>query len=295
MPKIFSHHHGWNWFLFDVFVLWVQHPSTSQQFSGLWLVVGGWATFLFSGWHEAPHESYCSFTGQKRHWWRTCIHVNTAVSSFFYSTQLLIKTHFQPWSYCCYEPRWILVKIDPSRLLQMSNPHLPWQQFSITYLRPALTWTCIRFYEARRENVSSVEFAPRRNNDQRWSWHSGLTDFTKTTRQTLFPPAVYMPMWTVFQLADLSVILFSVIRHQFYAFQVPVTPFVFKHPQWFIRGTHSRFLHKVFILNHGGDQVTLALPDKRDAESLATKGLTRAVLVWSDAANTSCFPAPNPL
>ena len=81
-------------------ILWVQHPSSSQLFSGFCLVAWGPTSFIFSGWSLSRYISYCTFTGQKRHRWFTCIHIHPPVSSLSHSTQLFVHTHAQSWRSC---------------------------------------------------------------------------------------------------------------------------------------------------------------------------------------------------
>ena len=104
-----------------------------------------------------------------------------------------------------------------------------------------------------------------------------------------------MPMWTVFSVACVSMtisflsfsISFTLFRRQWQRF--------FKHPQWFFRSTHGRFLHIVPNLNDDDNDVTTAFLYMTDAEFIAIKGLAREVRARSDSEINSCVPPPKPL
>ena len=104
-----------------------------------------------------------------------------------------------------------------------------------------------------------------------------------------------MPIRTVFSLAFVSMTIsllsfsnsFTLFWRQWQRF--------FKHPQWFLRGTHGRFLHIVPNLNDDDNDVTTAFLYMTDDEFLAIKGLAREVLARSDRELPSSVAPPNPL
>ena len=83
--------------------------------------------------------------------------------------------------------------------------------------------------------------------------------------------ADYMPMWTAFSLACVSMtnsllcfsISFTLFQRQWQRF--------FQHPQRFFRGTHGLFRHIVPNLNDDDNDVTTAFLYMTDAEFLAIK------------------------
>ena len=159
------------------------------------------------------------------------------------------------------------------------------------------------FGEARREIVSSVELEllalphvkAMTSEDLRTEAQPISHYYTTISASTSRVLANYMLMWTTFLLACLSMtislfsfsISFTLFRLQWQCF--------FKHPKWFFRGTHGRFLHVLPNLNDNDNDVTTVFLELTDAELLAAKGLAREVLARSDTETTSCIPPPNPL
>ena len=155
MSERFFHHHGWNVSLFNVSILWVQHPGASQLFSGLSLVAWGPASFIFSGWSLSRHISYCTFTDQKWHQWLTCIHIHSVVLNLCYSTQLstLIFNHgdvlIPDMDFCETRPEPLIASVilTPS-LAEISN----------TLPSASAALNVYSIGKARRKIVSSVQF-----------------------------------------------------------------------------------------------------------------------------------------
>ena len=272
---------------FNASFLWVQHPSSSQLFSGLCLVAWGSASFKFSGWSSSRPSRTARLQIKNSSdglplsistlQCQACLIRPSCSSKLTFNHGDLVLIPEIDFCETRTETFVASVKLTLSLAAVFNTLHLASAGLNM-----------YSFGGDCRENVSNVQLelaalphVRTMTGEDHRTVDQQISHYYPTSPSNSRALADYIPMQTTCSLSCVSVTI------SLLSFSISLTLFrrqsqrFFKHRQRFFRGTHGQFLHIVPNVNDDNNDVTTAFLYMTDAEFLTMKSLALEVLAQS--------------